>query len=222
MRVLVSVWGFGLLVLLAAGSVRADIVTNATTPSPSASFTGIPSSATPNPGNNDVTTASPNYVTFGLNVVALTKCDVELLPTLNPGTTEYFVTNTITNNTSVSWSSLSLQLGTGFYNGTTDTFNPITSGTLTFDSPLYAPAPTSDTFTSVTTTPYNLMWSGGAGLAPGQSATITFSIDVPNNSGPTFTVRGTAAVPEPSTFVLLGMGAIGLLAFAWRRRKRAA
>jgi hypothetical protein len=28
-------------------------------------------------------------------------------------------------------------------------------------------------------------------------------------------------VPEPSTLVLLGMGAVGLLGFAWRRRKRA-
>jgi threonine dehydrogenase-like Zn-dependent dehydrogenase len=29
-------------------------------------------------------------------------------------------------------------------------------------------------------------------------------------------------VPEPSTFALLGAGAIGLLTFAWRRRKSAA
>ena len=31
-----------------------------------------------------------------------------------------------------------------------------------------------------------------------------------------------ATVPEPSTFILLGLGAITLLGYAWRRRKRAA
>lgn len=30
-----------------------------------------------------------------------------------------------------------------------------------------------------------------------------------------------ANIPEPSTFVLLAIGAVGFLAWAWRRRKRA-
>ena len=31
-----------------------------------------------------------------------------------------------------------------------------------------------------------------------------------------------AAVPEPSTFALLGVGFVGLFGFAWRRRKKTA
>jgi formylglycine-generating enzyme len=44
-------------------------------------------------------------------------------------------------------------------------------------------------------------------------------------AGGSVTIRETTgattnAVPEPSTFVLLGMAAVGLLTYAWRRRKR--
>ena len=38
----------------------------------------------------------------------------------------------------------------------------------------------------------------------------------------TFQVEGMAPVPEPSTLVLLGFGAVSLFAYAWRRRKTAA
>jgi hypothetical protein len=62
-----------------------------------------------------------------------------------------------------------------------------------------------------------------------------FSISVPLTAGDTidFAVYGgfghgstplqatITAAPEPSTFVLLGFGAVGLLGFAWRRRKTA-
>jgi hypothetical protein len=44
---------------------------------------------------------------------------------------------------------------------------------------------------------------GGAGVTPGADLSLT-KIE---------------SVPEPSTFVLLGVGAVSLLAFAWRRRK---
>jgi hypothetical protein len=43
----------------------------------------------------------------------------------------------------------------------------------------------------------------------------TWIPDGPNSPA----VMRVEGVPEPSTFVLLGMGAVGLLGFAWRRRK---
>jgi hypothetical protein len=37
----------------------------------------------------------------------------------------------------------------------------------------------------------------------------------------TLTVHGIAAVPEPSTYLLLATGLVGLIGYAWRKRKRA-
>jgi hypothetical protein len=37
-----------------------------------------------------------------------------------------------------------------------------------------------------------------------------------------FTVGPTSAVPEPASLTLLGIGAVGLVGYGWRRRKRAA
>jgi hypothetical protein len=67
-------------------------------------------------------------------------------------------------------------------------------------------------------------YSGGSPVAVGD--TLEFSYKITFLGGirycQTFTPIDTADVPEPSTFALLGVGALGLLAYAWRRRRLAA
>ena len=47
-------------------------------------------------------------------------------------------------------------------------------------------------------------------------------IGMSGTSGTTFTVSQIGLVPEPGTLVLLGMAGLGVLCYAWRRRRRAA
>ena len=68
--------------------------------------------------------------------------------------------------------------------------------------------------------------NGGAQLGTLGYTTTVYAVSADGQEvwamAPTGAVLHHYAVPEPSTFVLLGMGAVGLLGFARRRRKRTA
>lgn len=187
------------------------------------------------PNNDNTAGPSPNTIATGgfgvfLNEGGFDILDYEFNLANSGGTTEYFFTTNVVNNTGIEWADFHFQLGFG----TGDDFVPAAAGIgLDFDTPDGDPAPSSSAFPILDYLPTLLEWSGatvtyvgGPGGAP-VSTTFSFSIDIPDGLAAihpdgvnSFTLRSfpTAhSVPEPVAGLLIGVGLAGM---ALRRRRR--
>jgi hypothetical protein len=183
-------------------------------------LTGVgPNSVKPN--NDDFTAgpAAPNSIgatkTFTSNTPILHKFNVDR----SGGTTEYFFSERVFNQTGVDWLDFHFEI-IGL------------NGGLDFDTdpdpqkPQKTPAPSSagsgdpkNNFSKLNHQPGSIDWSDGL-VKNGGSVFFTFSIDVPDSVS-SFTLQETPSpVPEPTTLVLWGATAAGLGYLARRRRNQ--
>ncbi|WP_228049100.1 MULTISPECIES: PEP-CTERM sorting domain-containing protein [unclassified Nodularia (in: cyanobacteria)] len=181
--------------------------------------------------NDNSVTASPNQILdfpglscSPLTFQAIAPIDTQLFVAPSGGTTEYFVTETVVNNTSSIWNGFNFKIGFGV----NDEFAPpelilvpfgFAIPEFDFNGLGASPQPTSSQFAQLLQDgSYNLQWSGGL-VAPGESVDFTFSVDVPddletNNFYDSFTIRQTpitTTVPEPTSIsgLLALLGLVG-------------
>jgi hypothetical protein len=170
---------------------------------------------TPIPNNSPATTSS-NFAaiqkTFTSNTTPL---DIVFNVNNSQGVTEYLLAEGVFNATGTAWIDYHIQLGFG--TGSSFTLaNP--SFGLQFDN---TPAPSSTDFPTSALSPQKLDFSGG-NVPSNHGASLAFTIDVPDSATAgsyQFTVREFPSVPEPSAFVLAGLGIAGLVTRRWLRRR---
>jgi hypothetical protein len=168
------------------------------------------------PNNNPSTTTS-NFASIQKTFTsATTPLDIVFNVNDSQGVTEYLFAEGPFNLTGIAWKGYDIQLGFG--TGASFTLaNPLLG--LQFDT---TPAPSSTDFPTAVLTPQQLNFSGG-NVPSNHGASLAFTIDVPDTATAgsyQFTMREfPIPVPEPSAFVLAGLGIAGLVTRRWFRRR---
>lgn len=211
----------GACLAVAALSADAAIIQTLTTVSLPGGSTGTIGNlgANPAPNNDNAAAASANTIPYTVFHNALGTMEVEFVAANSGGTTEYQITQTFINNTGETWIGFEFELGYGLG----DAFTRSGAGDgLDFDTPDADPTPTASLFSVLLHESDFIRWTDGSVPSIGV-LTLSFAIDVPDNLAAfnpagldRFTLRqspivAAQEVPEPSSLLLLGAGALGLV-----------
>jgi hypothetical protein len=179
------------------------------------------------PNNDDVAGNSPNGVfVTQKNYVGIGPVDLVFDVADTGGTTEYLFVEGVQNTTGIDWSGYHVELGYGIGGA----FTKVSGDGLDFDSPdfnslvNFNPAP--GFFPSLAVTEDDIIATGGIHPTFTFAGFHRFHIDIPDGITQ-FTLRQSpipleaevsGIIPEPSSMLLLGLGAIGLMRRARRNR----
>jgi hypothetical protein len=231
MRSHFSTLALGTVLLSGYGAeARAGVITSFNTVRLPGFSTGSvgPVGGNPAPNNDNSGEASPNTFAYSIFFNSFGLAEVEYVVADSGGTTEYFISQNLVNNSRQPWSGFRFELGFG----TGENF--VRAGTevaLDFDIPDADPAPFSSVFTVLDHQSRSISWSGGTVPSIGV-VRFQLSIDVPDGLGSwnpggasRFTLRqepisAASQIPEPSSVILIAGGLLAVSAMARKSRTR--